>query len=214
MIFHDRLPLIDTWFFAGILVQIVLVGAVHYRISGSWASVFFNSGRTTTLRPRQSFDPVSVFCLLLNVGVSLTFFLTNFLTGVFYVKSAFIVASALAAIFFLVWHFDYVVLWFFAQSNPLKLMHDGNILLCFLGLLLLGFNFIQLFTGPISWLMYGVLTLLLLMFFLRIWVLVFVPRSMGFTWYYFILYLCTVYVIPSVLLSKYYESQWLELLTP
>ncbi|MFM7663583.1 MAG: hypothetical protein ACKO68_03540, partial [Bacteroidota bacterium] len=60
----------------------------------------------------------------------------------------------------------------------------------------------------------SLLLLVLVVFCIRLRFLVVGTKNTDFSWYYFILYLCTVYVIPSVLLSKYYESHWLELLTP
>jgi hypothetical protein len=35
----------------------------------------------------------------------------------------------------------------------------------------------------------------------------------GFSWYYIILYLCTVYLLPIVLIKKLFGAFWLELLT-
>jgi hypothetical protein len=35
----------------------------------------------------------------------------------------------------------------------------------------------------------------------------------GFSWYYIILYLCTVYLLPIALIKKLFGAFWLELLT-
>lgn len=214
MLVIERIPFIENWFFFGFLVQVTLLGIVHYRIEGAWTTVFLNSGRPSVLRPRQSFDATSMFILLLNTFVSVSFFLAKFLMGDFYIKSAFTVAALIAAAILVVWHFDYFFLWFFTQKASFKAIYEGNVWLCLLGMMVVGLNFIQFFFSASRFIFVVLIALSLFVFVLRLWALATVTKNIGLLWYYFILYFYTVYVIPSVLISKYYDSQWLELLTP
>jgi hypothetical protein len=191
-----------------------MLGIVHYRIEGSWVTVFLNSGRPSTLRARQSLDKASVRVLLLNVAVSTVFFVAKFLVLDFYLNTSFVIAILIAVLSFLIWHFDYLFLWFFIQQSPSKSVYEGNVWLCLLGIIVVVFNFLQFFIAPSSAVLWSLLLLVFVVFCIRLRVLVVGTKNTGFLWYYFILYLCTAYVIPSILISKYYDAHWLDFLTP
>ena len=214
MIFNERFPLIENWFFLGFLLQVLMLGIVHYRIEGSWVTVFLNSGRPSTLRARQSLDKASVRVLLLNVAVSTVFFVAKFLVLDFYLNTSFVIAILIAVLSFLIWHFDYLFLWFFIQQSPSKSVYEGNVWLCLLGIIVVVFNFLQFFIAPSSAVLWSLLLVVFVVFCIRLRVLVVGTKNTGFLWYYFILYLCTAYVIPSILISKYYDAHWLDFLTP
>jgi hypothetical protein len=191
-----------------------MLGIVHYRIEGSWVTVFLNSGRPSTLRARQSLDKASVRVLLLNVAVSTVFFVAKFLVLDFYLNTSFVIAILIAVLSFLIWHFDYLFLWFFIQQSPSKSVYEGNVWLCLLGIIVVVFNFLQFFIEPSSAVLWSLLLVVFVVFCIRLRVLVVGTKNTGFLWYYFILYLCTAYVIPSILISKYYDAHWLDFLTP
>ena len=191
-----------------------MLGIVHYRIEGSWVTVFLNSGRPSTLRARQSLDKASVRVLLLNVAVSTVFFVAKFLVLDFYLNTSFVIAILIAVLSFLIWHFDYLFLWFFIQQSPSKSVYEGNVWLCLLGIIVVVFNFLQFFIAPSSAVLWSLLLVVFVVFCIRLRVLVVGTKNTGFLWYYFILYLCTAYVIPSILISKYYDAHWLDFLTP
>jgi hypothetical protein len=105
-------------------------------------------------------------------------------------------------------------LWFFIQQSPSKSVYEGNVWLCLLGIIVVVFNFSQFFIAPSSAVLWSLLLLVFVVFCIRSRVLVVGTKNTGFLWYYFILYLCTAYVIPSILISKYYDAHWLDFLTP
>lgn len=214
MFFNERFPFIDNWFFLGFLLQVLFLGMVHYRIEGSWFTVFTNSVKPAILRARQSLDNLSMALLLFNAAMSLAFLIAKFLIVDFYLLTSMVSALLIALLFLCFWHLDYLFLWFFLQQSPSKSVYEGNVWLGLLGIFFVAFNFIQFFLAPDSTVLLCLLALMFAVFCLRLRALVFGAKITGFLWYYFILYLCTVYVVPSILISKYYNAHWLDFLTP
>lgn len=214
MVLNDRIAFLENWYFLVWLLQVFLLGLVHYRIGGSWAALLLSSGRNAGFRSGQAFDKVSILSLFINLGLGIALFLTNYLVATFYLKTAFWIALCISIVVLLLWHLDYFFLWFFLHKVTLKTLQDGNVGLYFFSVLTVGINFLQIFLDPsitVLWILVG---LFIVIFCVRFWTIGFGFLKTGFLWYYFILYFCTVYVVPSALLSKYYNPQWLELLTP
>jgi hypothetical protein len=214
MILNERFPLIENWFFLGFLLQVFLLGIVNYRMEGSWVTVFLNSGRPTTLRARQSLDKASVAILLLNAVVSTIFLVAKFLVADFYLNTSLVIALLVTVLSFVIWYLDYLFFWFFLQQYPSKSIYEGNVWLCFLGIVFVIINFLQFFTAPTSVTLWLLLMLVFVVFCIRLRGLVIGAKISVFLWYYFILYLLTVYVVPSILISKYYKAHWFDFLTP
>jgi len=214
MSFIARSPYIETWFFAGIMLQILLLGLVNFRISGPWLSALFQVRASTqaNIRPPMGiFRGLLLFC---NALIGLTLFFSYYFQADFFLKSALVLALSLSILLAIIWHLDYLVFWILVGKFPIIELQQGNVAWVTLGIGLLAMNSVGLFMNPSLFLWWATLGFSLVLLLVRIIWMGFAMQKHGFSWYYFILYFCSVYVIPSVLISKYYESQWLEFLTP
>lgn len=208
-----RVPFIENWVFFGIMAQIVLIGVVHFRFHGQWSGAFIRRGYSSVLVDKP-YDRTSIWLLLLNCCTGAVILMTSLFNGYFFLINSLSNSCIAAFSILLLWHVDYISFWVFSKKSFLEPLLSGNILLYTFGILLLGFNFLHFF--KLAKLSLGFITVALFICFFIVRTLLLARRlnTLGFSWYYFILYFCTVYVVPSVLLSKHYSPHWLELLTP
>jgi hypothetical protein len=89
----------------------------------------------------------------------------------------------------------------------------GNVSWFLFGISLTISNAILVFNAHSHWgafIFFSLLGLALVLRFVNAFLL---AAASGFSWYYIILYLCTVYLLPIVLIKKLFGAFWLELLT-
>ena len=208
-----RVPFLENWVIIGLITQVLLIGVVHFRIFGQWSVALKKRGNSSVLIDKP-FDRTSIWLLILNAFLGGVVLLTSLLSSYYYFKSSLGNAIIVAFSFLLLWHLDYLTFWIFSKKSFLEPLLVGNIQLYILGIFVFGVNVVHFFKLTNGNMGLILVVSFLFFFLLRTFFLALRLNSLGFSWYYFILYFCTVYVIPSVLISKYYESQWLEFLTP
>lgn len=208
-----RVPFIENWAIIGMMIQIFLLGLVNYRMYGQWASNFLKTGNNSVLM-NKPYDRTSIWLLLCNAYAGGVILVTSQLIGTYFLSTSLVLSCIGLLVFFLIWHMDYFSFWIFSKNNLIEQLLSGNVLLYVFGISLFLFNVVHFFKIVSFNVTVGVIGLFLCLFITRTLNLARRLNALGFSWYYFILYFCTVYVVPSVLLSKHYSPHWLELLTP
>ena len=215
MEFVNKAPFVENWVLLFLMIQFLIVGAANLRTEGRFLYSLAYLGKNVSFRARNELDRISSVLLHINTLIGFALFGSLMLCKNFYLNTALFSAMVFSILIYLVWHLDYLFLKLFISSLDVKsLQRKGNVAWIVLGVFTLGLNLLLIFHNTIllvSWAL-GALSFMALCY--RIIRLLPELNGRQISWVYFILYLCTVYVIPSVLLSKYYESQWLELLTP
>lgn len=209
-----RNNLFDNWALLWLALQITIIGIVHFKNSSKWREFFFLFSLVKSSKDKDSIIAQTISLLNLNTILGIGFFLLIILKQNAIGIHEVIYNLKIISLIYVVWHADYFLFWVISGKFQKSQIWQGNIYLSFFGIFLIIFNGIEIFHLSFPNLFILTSVLFLLLFFFRFLAFVRNLMSSGFSWYYFILYFCTVYVVPSVLLSKHYRPHWLELLTP
>jgi hypothetical protein len=210
-----RTPVIEIWAISLVFIQAALLAITYYRSRGELLSAIFDSGKNITLGSRIQLDALSKVFLYTNTMVGVLVFVGWYLVDAYFVNTALFFGIIAAILFLLVWHLDYLMFW--SVNGDAKVTQQyigaGNVWWFLFGIALALSNANMVFNTQKNWgafIFIGILVLAMLMRLLNGFLF---AVSKGFSWYYIILYLCTVYLLPIVLIKKLFGAFWLELLT-
>jgi hypothetical protein len=210
-----RTPVIEIWAISLVFIQAALLAITYYRSRGELLSAIFDSGKNITLGSRIQLDGLSKVFLYTNTMVGVLVFVGWYLVDAYFVNTALFFGIIAAILFLLVWHLDYLMFW--SVNGDAKVTQQyigvGNVWWFLFGIALALSNANMVFNTQKNWgafIFIGILVLAMLMRLLNGFLF---AVSKGFSWYYIILYLCTVYLLPIVLIKKLFGAFWLELLT-
>jgi hypothetical protein len=210
-----RNPLIENWAIFLVFTQAFLLGVAYYRSYGGLFYAILDSGRKITLGSRVQLDALSKTILYLNTFIGVLVFISWYLVDAYYVNTSLFIGF-IGALFFLVfWHLDYLIFWSMNDKSKItqQYISAGNVSWFLFGISLTISNAILVFNAHSHWgafIFFSLLGLALVLRFVNSFLL---AAASGFSWYYIILYLCTVYLLPIVLIKKLFGAFWLELLT-
>jgi hypothetical protein len=210
-----RTPVIEIWAISLVFIQAALLAITYYRSRGALLSAIFDSGKNITLGSRIQLDALSKVFLYTNTLVGVLVFVGWYLVDAYFVNTALFFGLVAAFLFLTVWHLDYLIFW--SVNSDVKTTQQyigaGNVWWFLFGIALTLSNAYMVFNTQKNWgafIFIGILILAMLMRLLNGFLF---AVSKGFPWYYIILYLCTVYLLPIVLIKKLFGAFWLELLT-
>lgn len=210
-----RTPVIEFWAISLVFIQAALLAITYYRSRGALLSAIFDSGKSITLGSRIQLDAWSKVLLYTNTLVGVLVFVGWHLVDAYFVNTALFFGLVAAFLFLMVWHLDYLIFW--SVNSDIKSTQQyigtGNVWWFLFGISLTLSNAYMVFNTEKNWgafIFIGILILAILMRMLNGFLF---AVSKGFPWYYIILYLCTVYLLPIVLIKKLFGAFWLELLT-
>lgn len=210
-----RTPVIEFWAISLVFIQAALLAITYYRSRGALLSAIFDSGKSITLGSRIQLDAWSKVLLYTNTLVGVLVFVGWHLVDAYFVNTALFLGLVAAFLFLMVWHLDYLIFW--SVNSDIKSTQQyigtGNVWWFLFGISLTLSNAYMVFNTEKNWgafIFIGILILAILMRMLNGFLF---AVSKGFPWYYIILYLCTVYLLPIVLIKKLFGAFWLELLT-
>jgi hypothetical protein len=210
-----RTPVIEIWAISLVFIQAALLAITYYRSRGALLSAIFDSGKNITLGSRIQLDALSKVFLYTNTLGGVLVFVGWYLVDAYFVNTALFFGIIAAILFLLLWHLDYLMFW--SVNGDVKIAQQyigvGNVWWFLFGIALALSNAYMVFNTQKNWgafIFIGILVLALLMRLLNGFLF---AVSKGFSWYYIILYLCTVYLLPVVLIKKLFGAFWLELLT-
>lgn len=210
-----RTPVIEIWAISLVFIQAALLAITYYRSRGALLSAIFDSGKNITLGSRIQLDALSKVFLYTNTLVGVLVFVGWYLVDAYFVNTALFFGLVAAFLFLMVWHLDYLIFW--SVNSDVKTTQQyigaGNVWWFLFGIALTLSNAYMVFNTQKNWgafIFIGILILAMLMRLLNGFLF---AVSKGFPWYYIILYLCSVYLLPIVLIKKLFGAFWLELLT-
>ncbi len=210
-----RSPYVDNWAIFLIFAQCVLIGLAYYRSYGSLFEAILEGGKKITLGSRIQLDGLSQLLLHINVFLGLVLFVGWHLVDAYYLNSALLYGAIIALGGFILWNIEYFIFWSLTPKSKWVTMYvnRGNVFWFFFGIALCITNAMMVFN---QWLSFGsvvFLSLFLLALILRILYAALLALTEGIRWYYIILYLCTVFLLPLLIIKRIFGAYWLELLT-
>ena len=209
-----RNPYIENWAIFLVFCQAVLIGIAYYRSYGGLFEAIIDTGRKTTLGSRIQLDELSRSLLQINNFIGVMLFLCWYLVDAFFINTALLYAAAGAAVFFVIWHVDYLLFWSISanRKNSEQYIGLGNVPWFLFGISLAVTNAILVFNKHYEWGGVAFFSLLTLVLLIRVVSGILYAVGIGFPWYYIILYLCSVYLLPIVLIQKLFRAFWSEIL--
>ena len=210
-----RNPLIENWAIILVFTQAFLLGVAYYRSYGGLFYAILDSGRKITLGSRVQLDVMSKSILYLNTFVGVLVFISWYLVDTYYVNTSLFIGFIGALFFLMFWHLDYLIFWSMNEKSKItqQYISTGNVSWFLFGISLTISNALLVFNAHSDWgafIFFSLMGLALVLRFVNAFLL---ATASGFSWYYIILYLCTVYLLPIVLIKKLFGAFWLELLT-
>lgn len=210
-----RNPTIENWAIFLVFTQAFMLGLAYYRSYGSLLFAILDSGRKITLGSRIQLDVTSKSLLYVNTFIGVLLYVSWYLADVYYINTALFIGFIAAILFLVFWHLDYLIFWSINEKskNTQQYMSVGNVSWYLFGIASTLFNAFVVFNAHASWGGFVFLILLGLALVLRVVNAFLMASASGFSWYYIILYLCTVFLLPIALIKKFFGAFWLELLT-
>ena len=210
-----RNPLIENWAIFLVFSQAFLLGVAYYRSYGGLFYAILDSGRKITLGSRVQIDLFSKTILYLNTFIGVLVFISWYLVDAYYVNTSLFIGFIGALFFLIFWHLDYLIFWSMNEKSKIaqQYISIGNVSWFLFGISLAISNALLVFNANSDWGAIIFFSLLGLALVLRVVNAFLLAAASGFSWYYIILYLCTVYLLPIVLIKKLFGAFWLELLT-
>lgn len=210
-----RNPLIENWAIFLVFTQAFLLGVAYYRSYGGLFYAILDSGRKITLGSRVQLDLFSKIILYLNTFIGVLVFISWYLVDAYYVNTSLFIGFIGALFFLIFWHLDYLIFWSMNEKSKIaqQYISIGNVSWFLFGISLAISNALLVFNANSDWGAIIFFSLLGLALVLRVVNAFLLAAASGFSWYYIILYLCTVYLLPIVLIKKLFGAFWLELLT-
>lgn len=210
-----RTPYIENWAIFLVFCQAILIGITYYRSYGGLFEAILDTGRKTTLGSRIQLDGLSRSLLQINNFIGVILFLSWYFVDAYFINTALLFAAAGAAVFFLFWHLDYLLFWSISANtkNSQQYMSLGNVPWFLFGIALAVTNAILVFNKHYEWGGVAFFSLLTIVLLIRVISGILFAVGIGFPWYYIILYLCSVYLLPIVLIQKFFGVFWPEILT-
>lgn len=178
----------------------IFIAIVNQRTSGNILSAILYSGRQATFtgsRSRNNLDPMSKFFLFLFTCFALFSSLYQAKSIHYSILNSLIIAFITAVI----WLLDYLFIWLITQNRKFLSAYfsRGSLIWHILGGVLFSISVIETFLPrvPLSFIF---VPIVFFVFFLAraVYGLVF-SNEHQFSWYYIILYLCVVYLVPIAL---------------
>lgn len=210
-----RTPLIENWAIFLVFTQAFLLGVAYYRSYGGLFYAILDSGRKITLGSRVQLDLMAKTILYVNTFIGILIFISWYLVDTYYVNTALFIGFIGAVFFLIFWHLDYLLFWSMSEKSKItqQYINTGNVSWFLFGISLAVSNALLVFNANTGWGAFVFFSLLGLALALRFVNAFLLATASGFSWYYIILYLCTVYLLPMVLIKKLFGAFWLELLT-
>ena len=206
---------IENWAIFLVFCQVILVGTTYYRTYGGLLEAILDTGRNTTLGSRIQLGAGPKSLLHFNNLIGVVLFVAAYLAGSFYLNAAFFYAAVFSCLIFFFWHLDYFLFWVITGKRKMTFQYIGigNVPWFLFGLVLTFINVFMVFNKPSDWGVIVFFVVLLLTVVTRVVLAGIFAHSAGFAWYYIILYLCSVYLLPIALIKKLFGALLLELLT-
>jgi hypothetical protein len=210
-----RNPLIENWAIFLVFTQAFLLGVAYYRSYGGLFYAILDSGRKITLGSRVQLDLMAKTILYVNTFIGVLIFISWYLVDAYYVNTSLFIGFIGALFFLIFWHLDYLIFWSMNEKSKIaqQYISIGNVSWFLFGISLAISNALLVFNANSDWGAIIFFSLLGLALVLRVVNAFLLAAASGFSWYYIILYLCTVYLLPIVLIKKLFGAFWLELLT-
>lgn len=210
-----RVPSIENWAIFLVFTQAFLLGLAYYRSYGGLLEAIIDSGRKITLGSRIQLDLITKSLLYLNTFIGVLIFISWYLVGSYFVNTALFFGFVGSLLFLGFWHLDYFLFWSMNAKTKLiqQYISTGNVSWFLFGISLTISNALLVFNTQSDWgliIFFILLSLALMLRFINAFMF---AVAAGFSWYYIILYLCTVYLLPMALIKKLFGAFWLELLT-
>ncbi len=210
-----RTPVIEIWAISLVFIQVALLAITYYRNKGGLLTAIFDSGRNITLGSRIQLDLISKVFLYTNTLVGVLVFVGWYLVDSYFVNTALFFGFIASLLFLMIWHLDYFVFWSVNSDTKtiLQYIEAGNVWWFVFGIAITLSNAIMVFNSQKAWGLIMFVGILLLALLFRLMNGFLFAVSKGFSWYYIILYLCTVNLLPIVLIKKLLSVYWFDLLT-
>ena len=210
-----RNPLIENWAIFLVFTQAFLLGVAYYRSYGGLFYAILDSGRKITLGSRVQLDLMAKTILYVNTFIGVLIFISWYLVDAYYVNTSLFIGFIGALFFLIFWHLDYLIFWSMNEKSKIAQQYISicNVSWFLFGISLAISNALLVFNANSDWGAIIFFSLLGLALVLRVVNAFLLAAASGFSWYYIILYLCTVYLLPIVLIKKLFGAFWLELLT-
>jgi len=210
-----RNPLIENWAIFLVFTQAFLLGVAYYRSYGGLFYAILDSGRKITLGSRVQLDVLSKTILYINTLIGVLVFISWYLVDVYYVNTSLFIGFIGSLFFLIFWHLDYLIFWSMNEKSKITqhYISAGNVSWFLFGISLAISNALLVFNANSDFGVFIFFSLLALALVLRFVNVFLFAAASGFSWYYIILYLCIVYLLPIVLIKKLFGAFWLELLT-
>lgn len=210
-----RNPLVENWAIFLVFTQAFLLGVAYYRSYGGLFYAILDSGRKITLGSRIQLDLMAKTILYINTFIGVLVFISWYSVDAYYVNTALFIGFIGAVFFLIFWHLDYFIFWSIGESSRItqQYISSGNVSWFLFGISLTVSNALLVFNANSYLGAVIFFSLLGLALILRVINAFLLAAASGFSWYYIILYLCTVYLLPIVLIKKLFGAFWLELLT-
>lgn len=210
-----RTPVIEIWAISLVFIQVALLAITYYRNKGGLLTAIFDSGKNVTLGSRIQLDLISKVFLYTNTLVGVLVFIGWYLVDSYFVNTALFFGFIASLLFLMIWHLDYLVFWSVNSDTKIILQYieAGNVWWFVFGIATSLSNAIMVFNTQKGWGLIMFVGFLLLALLFRLMNGFLFAVSKGFSWYYIILYLCTVNLLPIVLIKKLLSIYWFELLT-
>lgn len=205
-----RAPYLEQWAVFFVFLQASLLGVAYYRSEGSLFSAIIDSGRKTVIGSRIQLDALSNTLLYGMSAFGLILWSAWQISAYYYVFTAIWMSLFFAILLAVCWHLDYFLFWSMESRSKLisQYAHTTRMYWFVLGISLLFIDAYMVFNRDTAVGAWVFLFSLCFCYLLRTINSITFALASGFSWYYIILYLCTVNILPVVIINKLFVMYW------